>query len=280
MKKPVWLLCLLLAGCIGFCLLAGCAGLRALPDAESQAADSAQSAGLGEESPESRPAGSVQSTAPGEEGPESQAASSAQSAAPDAQGPASAGGQPLTEEEQAWWLRQAELLAKRLVEYSFSQDQLGSRREQLDPLVLERFANSMSFLPAELDEAYLLAAEPEFTADGTTCRLPYDRLCEVLRHCFGWSDDEIAKIEFDHHDPAENCLVVPLEVGRYGYFSITEMDAAFAEEDTIQLYLTLWGGLGWPDPVDHGRHCLTLRLKEEDGQPFLQFESLLAEGPE
>lgn len=281
MKKPARFFCLLLAGCIGLGLLAGCGGLRLLPDAESQTTNSAQStapgpentAGAGEGSPAAPGEESLTGTGP--DGPVSAGTESPAGAGTEA-GMAGTGGQPLTEEEQAYWLRQAELLAKRLAERSFSQEELGRSREQLDPAVLERFAYSLAFLQEDPDEAYLLAAAPELSADGRTCRLPYDRLCEVLRHCFGCSDEEIAKIEFSHYDPAENCLVTPLEVGHYEYFSITGMEAAFTGEDTIQLQLALWGGLYWPDPVDHGRYCMTLRLKKEDGQAYLQFESLLA----
>lgn len=180
-------------------------------------------------------------------------------------------------EQEEYWLGQAELLAGRLVERCFSPDDLDTALGELGPDAVFRFVYSLAFDWQDAPEdRYVRKAAPERTADGTQCQMPFDRVARVAEQCFGLPEEDFRALCAAQgpsgYDPGTGLWTVPLEAGRYGYFTIETSSAAFVSEDTIEVRLSLWGNLSYDAPTWHGECTLTLLRMRQDGEEFLRFE--------
>lgn len=176
-------------------------------------------------------------------------------------------------ENESYWIEQAEFLAKRLIEYSFSVHELdGIENAQIGKETIEHFVYSFSFWKDEPNDAYLQLVSPARSSDGYFCVLPQDGLSQAIRQCFG---QDVSVSDFPKYDPVEKCLYIPVEIGSYHQFEIKEITSELIQEQSIQITALITGDTSFPEPETYGEYQMIFSVIQDADQSYLRFESFV-----
>lgn len=176
-------------------------------------------------------------------------------------------------ESDSYWIEQAEFLAKRLIEYSFSVNELdGIENAQISKETIEHFVYSFSFWKDEPNDTYVQVVSPARSSDDYFCILPQEGLQQVIRQCFG---QDVSISDFNKYDPVEKCLYIPIEIGSYHPFEIKEIVSEFIQNQSVQITALITGNTSFPEPKVYGEYQMIFSVVQDADQSYLRFESFM-----
>lgn len=186
-------------------------------------------------------------------------------------------------DEAGYWLGEAQQLAKRIVGYCFSLEDLEGRyREEISDStnsMVEGFVCSFMYcnqLQGQQDY-YLQMAAPRRSEDGTQWVTECDAVTRAVARCFDMPESEIRlseRLQYCYNS-VDQCFYYPVEVGNPSFFSMVDPQAQFVSEGCIVVSFSLWSNLSYEFPENHGNYVVNLSIIQKDGEHFLRFDSFL-----